>query len=259
MLILGVRKEQIDQGQPWQNDIETHFNVMRRMADHDSAAATTWGELQAAHERFFVRDNHRAHSAHQERIDDRRSPAAVLGWVHGTRCDPADLDRLFRLRWPRSITPGGSIRFRHWRLSAERGLAGERAAVWVHGQTLTLEDETATIARYRTTLEADGRRPKAVDDPRSSSRATTRPSHSCPAWRRWTGSRRGVSHPTEPDERVPKRVCRNRSSRSRPKMRSCPRLSDALGRYRALARGSPHQPSGAYGSPPPMKTESTPP
>ena len=36
---------QIDSGQPWQNYIETHFNVMRRMADHHYAHATTWGEL----------------------------------------------------------------------------------------------------------------------------------------------------------------------------------------------------------------------
>ena len=30
---LGIVHRQIDQGQPWQNSIETHFNVMRRMAD----------------------------------------------------------------------------------------------------------------------------------------------------------------------------------------------------------------------------------
>jgi hypothetical protein len=163
---LGIRKEQIEQGQPWQNYIETHFNVMRRMADHDYAAATTWGELQAAHERFFVRYNHQSHLAHQGRADDRRSPAVVLGWVHGAWCDPAHLDRLFRLRWLRLIGASGSIRFRHWRLYAERGLAGERAAVWVHGEALTLEYETETIARYRVALAADGRRLKEVDDPR---------------------------------------------------------------------------------------------
>src|SRR5215211_7092918 len=50
---LGIRKEQIDRGQPWQNYIETQFNVMRRMADHDFAKATTWPELHAVHDRFF--------------------------------------------------------------------------------------------------------------------------------------------------------------------------------------------------------------
>ena len=163
---LGIRKEAIDQGQPWQNYIETHFNVMRRMADVHYAGAATWAALQAAHERFFFDYNHQPHLAHQGRTDGRRSPAAVLGWVQGAWCDPADLDRLFRLRWLRRVTAGGTIRFRHWRLYAERGLAGERAAVWVHGETLTLEYETETLAQYRVAVEANGRGLKEVDEPR---------------------------------------------------------------------------------------------
>jgi hypothetical protein len=163
---LGIRKEAIDQGQPWQNDVETNFTVMRRMADVHYAKATTWAELQAAHERFFSNDDHQPHFAHRERTDDRRSPAAVLGWVQGTWCDLADLDRLFRLRSIRSIGGGGSIRFRRWRLYAERGLAGERAAVWVTGETLTLEYETETLAQYRVALEADGRHLRHVAEPR---------------------------------------------------------------------------------------------
>ena len=91
-------RQQIDRGQAWQNYIETHFNVMRRMADYHYARATTWAELQAVHERFFHDYNHQPHFAHRERTDGRRSPAAVLGWVQGAWCDPADLDRLFRLR-----------------------------------------------------------------------------------------------------------------------------------------------------------------
>ena len=91
----------------------------------------------------------------------------MLGWVQGAWCDPADLDRLFRLRWhaPRSAR-GGCVRFRHWRLYAERGLTGERAAVWVHGETLTVEYATETLAQYRVALESDGRRLREVTDPR---------------------------------------------------------------------------------------------
>ena len=163
---LGIQKEQIDRGQAWQNYIETNFNVMRRMADHDYAKATTWLELHAAHERFFATYNHQSHFAHRERTDERRSPATVLGWVHGAWCDLADLDRLFRLRSIRHIAAGGSIRFRHWRLYAERGLSGARAAVWVSGETLTVEYETETLAHYRVALEADGRGLKEVTEPR---------------------------------------------------------------------------------------------
>jgi putative transposase len=163
---LGIQKTAIDAGQPWQNYIETHFNVMRRMADYHYARATTWGALQAVHERFFHDYNQQAHFAHRERSDGRHSPAAVLGWVQGAWCAPADLDRLFRLRSLRSITASGSVRFRHWRLYAERGLVGARAAVWVSGETLTVEYETETLAHYRVALEANGRGFKAVTEPR---------------------------------------------------------------------------------------------
>jgi hypothetical protein len=139
---LGIEKREIDQGQAWQNYIETHFNIMRRMADYHYARATSWAELQAAHDRFFHDFNHQSHAAHGDRPKGRRSPATVLGWVQGAWCDPVDLDRLFRLRATRVLNAGGSLRFRHWRLYGERGLAGERAAVWVDGKTLTVEYAT---------------------------------------------------------------------------------------------------------------------
>src|SRR5215211_4271352 len=55
---LGIQKEQIERGQPWQNYIETNFNVMRRMADFHYAKARMWSELQAVHDRFFHDFNH---------------------------------------------------------------------------------------------------------------------------------------------------------------------------------------------------------
>jgi transposase len=163
---LGIEKAEIDAGQAWQNYIETHFNVMRRMADYHYARATTWVELQAVHDRFFHDYNHQAHFAHRERADGRVSPAAVLGWVQGAWCDLADLDRLFRLRATRVLNAHGCLRFRHWRLYGERGLAGARAAVWVWDETLTIEYASDTLAQYRVAFEADGRGLKEVAEPR---------------------------------------------------------------------------------------------
>jgi hypothetical protein len=163
---LGIRKEQIDAGQAWQNSIEPHFNVMRRMADHHYARAATWGELLAVHDRFFADYNHQAHFAHRERTDGRVSPAAVLGWVQGAWCDPADLDRLFRLRATRRFNAHGCVRFRHWRLYGERGLAGERVAVWVWDETVTIEYAAETLAQYPVALEADGRQIRDVGERR---------------------------------------------------------------------------------------------
>jgi hypothetical protein len=40
-----------------------------------------------------------------------------------------------------------------------------RAAVWVHGETLTVEYETETLAQYRVALESDGRRLREVTEP----------------------------------------------------------------------------------------------
>ena len=162
---LGIRKEAIEPGQPWQNYIETQFNVMRRMADFHYARARIWPELQAVHDRFFHDFNHQPHAAHDARPKARRSPAAVLGWVHGAWCAPTDLDRLFRLRTTRMLDAHGSVRFRHWRLYGERALAGERAAVWLSGQTLTIESRAEALMSYRVVLEPDGRRLREVDEP----------------------------------------------------------------------------------------------
>jgi putative transposase len=161
---LGIAHRQIDAGQAWQNYIETHFNIMRRMADYHYARAATWSALQAVHERFFHDYNQQAHFAHRERIDGRHSPAAVLGWVQGAWCDPADLDRLFRLRATRVFNTHGCVRFRHWRLYGERGLAGKPAAVWVWDELLTIEYAAETLAQYPIAEEADGRHLRAVGE-----------------------------------------------------------------------------------------------
>jgi transposase len=161
---LEIRKEQIARGQPWQNYIETMFSVMRRMADVHFAEAATWEELEAAHARFVWNYNHQPHAAHQAQRVGRRSPLAVLSWVRGRPCDPADVDRLFRWRATRLIRPGGFVRFRHWRLYGERDLAGTTVAVWLADETITLEHEAQTLAQYRVAYEADARHLREVAD-----------------------------------------------------------------------------------------------
>ena len=97
--------------------------------------------------------------------------------MQGAWCDPADLDRLFRLRATRHLNAGGSVRFRHWRLYGERGLAGERVAVWVWDETVMIEYETAALAQYREALEPDGHRLRDVAEPRlfATGHASTQP------------------------------------------------------------------------------------
>jgi len=58
------------------------------------------------------------------------------------------------------------VRYRRWRLYGERGLAGAEAAVWVLGETLSIEYATATLAQYTVAYEPDERHIRRVTAPR---------------------------------------------------------------------------------------------
>jgi hypothetical protein len=160
---LSIKKEQIDKKQAWQSYIETHFNVQRRMADWHFAHAETWTELVATHDRFVADYNFQVHWAHRDRQDDRHSPAEVLGWVQGTQRDPAELHRIFyATRFGRRVDKLGYVRFRHWRIYGEHGLARRQAAVWLYGETLLLEFSDEPLAQYSVAYELDHRHLREV-------------------------------------------------------------------------------------------------
>ncbi len=151
---LGIKKEQIAKKQAWQSYIETHFNVQRRMADWHFARAQTWVELVASHDRFIADYNFQVHWAHRDRQDNRLSPAEVLGWVRGTQRDPLELHRIFyATRFGRRLDKLGYVRFRHWRIYGEQGLARRQAAVWLYGETLLLEFAEEPLAQYSVSHE----------------------------------------------------------------------------------------------------------
>jgi AcrR family transcriptional regulator len=97
------------------------------MADWHFAQATTWSELLAVHDQWVADYNFQSHWAHRERQDGRLSPAAVLDRVCGRLFRPDELERIFRgTRFGRLLNRFGYVRFRHWRVYGERGLAGAR-------------------------------------------------------------------------------------------------------------------------------------
>lgn len=164
---LGMEKREIERGKPWQSYVETAFNIQRRMADWHFARAKSWPELAAAHD-GWVRDyNEQAHWAHRDREDGRRSPAEVLGWVSGVRYLPEDLERaFFSARFSRVLVASGYVRFRHWRVYGEEGLAGREAALWLQEKTLSLEYGGETLSRYDVELDPGGDRLARVARPR---------------------------------------------------------------------------------------------
>jgi putative transposase len=178
---LGIRKEQIDRRQPWQNYIETAFNVQRRMADWDFAQATTWADLLTVHDQWVVNYNYQDHWAHRQRDAATRSPAAVLAWVHGRACPPEALHRVFyATRFGRTVDRAGFVRFRHWRLYGEAGLVGHQAAVWLYGEHLTVEFADEPLAHYHVTYQPDKRHLKTVTAPHLF--ATAHRSPQLPLW-----------------------------------------------------------------------------
>ena len=136
------------------------------MADWHFAQSTTWSQLREAHDRWVADYNYQVHWAHREREDGRRSPADVLSWVSGTAYPDEELRRLFTLRFARRLDQQGYVRFRHWRIYGERGLAGEQGAVWLYGEHLTVHFAEDPLAQYKVTYERDQQGLKTVTDPR---------------------------------------------------------------------------------------------
>ena len=156
---LGVGKEEIEKGRPWQNFSETTFGIQRRMADWHFQKAGNWSELALAHDRFVADYNAQPHFAHQRRGDGRRSPEEVLSWVSGMRFRPEDLERaFFSERSTRVIDGLGYATLMRWRLYAEEGLAGREAEMWLLEKTLTVEHAGEPLSAYEVVYEADGGR-----------------------------------------------------------------------------------------------------
>ncbi len=164
---LGIGKEEIEKGRPWQNYLETTFAIQRRMADWHFSQARSWPELAEAHDRFVEDYNAQRHFAHLEREDGRRTPTEVLGFVSGVRHREEELRRaFFSSRFSRTLDALGYVRFRNWRVYGEEALAGQEAALWLAAEILTLEHGGRPLSRYEVRVaEATGEL-RAVGRPR---------------------------------------------------------------------------------------------
>src|SRR5438552_238262 len=121
---LGIRKERIEKRQAWQNFIESHFNIVRKMADAKFARATSWEEMIAIH-RTWMRDyNVQRHWAHEKREDGCHSPAEVLGDEIEKMYPESVLNRiLFATRYTRHLNRFGYMRVQGWKQNARKGAA----------------------------------------------------------------------------------------------------------------------------------------
>jgi putative transposase len=154
---LGISKEEIEKGRPWQNYSETTFGIQKRMADWHFQKAGSWAELVEAHDRFVSNYNAQSHFAHQRREDGRRSPGEVLSWVSGMRFHPKDLERaFFSERFSRVLDASGYATLMRWRLYGEEALAGKEADLWLLENTLTLEHAGEPLSAYEVAHDMAG-------------------------------------------------------------------------------------------------------
>lgn len=147
---LGIQKEQIQKRQAWQNLIESQFNLMRRLADWDFAQDASWHQVLATHAKWVADHNYQPHYAHKDRQDSRLSPAEVLGWVRGKVRTSEELHRIFyETRHLRQLNSAGCLKFRHWRLYGEYGLAKRQVVIWLYEEHLTVEFADTPLAQYQ--------------------------------------------------------------------------------------------------------------
>jgi hypothetical protein len=155
--MLGIRKERIDPGEPWENYAETLFSIQRRLADHAFSNARTWPEIQQAHQTWWHNYNVENHYAHRKRQDGRHSPSAVLRGMLGRTVPEDVLSRaLYATQFTRQIDRHGYVRFKHWKFFGENGLpVGEEVSVWVYEDTLKIEHQATTLSLYSIRLSPD--------------------------------------------------------------------------------------------------------
>jgi putative transposase len=164
---LGIEKKRIDKKQAWQNYIEAHFNIVRRMADAKFAQATSWEQMTATHRKWMADYNSQRHWAHKKREDGCHSPAEVLGWQKGTMYPESVLDRiLFATRYTRCLDKHGFLRFSHWKFYGERGLAHQPVSVWMYEGTLKVEYQAVVLSKYTVELQDDHKHVGEVRHPR---------------------------------------------------------------------------------------------
>ncbi len=154
--MLGIRKERIDPGEPWQDYAETLFSIQRRLADHAFSNARTWPEIQQAHQTWWTNYNLEHHYAHRARQDGRHSPSEVLRGVLGRTYPEEVLSRiLYATQFTRHLDKHGYIKFKNWRFFGEDGLAGSEVCVWVYEGTLKIEYQATALSLYSVRLSPD--------------------------------------------------------------------------------------------------------
>ena len=162
---LQIQHETIEstKGESYQNLMETHFTIQRRLYDYKFSLARTPAELEERHQAFMQTYNT---TAHQGLLRDRRLPpipVEVLGAATGRRYTPEELARAFsQAVFPRMTNRFGCVTLHSYHFYVEAGLPHTQVLLWVAGTQLRAAFDHVILAEYHCRYDWRDRRVKEV-------------------------------------------------------------------------------------------------
>jgi hypothetical protein len=118
-------------GESYQNLMETHFNIQRRLDNYQFSLARTLAEFEQCHQAFIQTYNT---TAHQGLLEDQRLPPIpieVLGAAKGRMYAPVELARHFsHALFPRTTNQHGCVTLHNYHFYIEEGLPHTQALLW---------------------------------------------------------------------------------------------------------------------------------
>jgi transposase InsO family protein len=148
---LQIQRETIEstKGESYQNLMETHFNIQRRLYDYQFSLARTPVELEERHQAFIQPYNT---TVHQGLLKDRRLPpipVEVLGAAKGRLYTPEELARHFsQAVFPRTTNRYGCVTLHSYHFYIEAGLPQTQVLLWVAGTHLRAAFDHVILAEY---------------------------------------------------------------------------------------------------------------
>ena len=149
---LRIHHETIEstKGESYQNLMETHFNIQRRLYDYQFSLTTTPAAFEQAHQEFMATYNT---TAHQGLLNDRFDPPIplqVLGEARGRIYSAEELNRHFvHDLFPRTTNPYGCVTLHHSHFYVEQGLPTTPVLLWLSGDQLRAVFDNVVVAEYR--------------------------------------------------------------------------------------------------------------
>lgn len=152
-------------GESYQNLMETHFNIQRRVYDYQLSLTRTPVEFEQAHQDFLQLYNTTAHQGLLKEHFEPPIPLAVLGEAKGRLYRPEELERKFaRALYPRTTNRYGCVTLHGYHFYVAEGLPTTQVLLWVYGQELRAVFDTVVLAHYHCRYDRRDGRVKDIRD-----------------------------------------------------------------------------------------------